>query len=262
MLRKLGALVGSAALIALVASCDDSTGPGAGARTVTLSFAGARPASVSGAQSVRGAQADSLVVVSGDDTLIITSVELVLREIELERQETTIDCDTVADEDACEEFEIGAMLVSLPLAPGASQELSVVVDSGVYTEVEFDIHKPGDDSTDQAFLAANPTWPDTVSIRVQGTFNGTPFVYVTDLNEEQELALVPPLVVSGNAAPTNLTIRLDVSVWFRQPVSGALIDPATANKGGQNENLVENNIKNSIEAFEDEDRDGDQTDED
>jgi hypothetical protein len=262
MLKQLSTLLGTAALLVAVTSCDDSTGPAAGGRTVTLSFAGAKPPGVGGAQAVRGALADSLIVVSGNDSLVITSVEIVLREIELKRQEGVIDCDSVADEDACEEFTLGAMLVNLPLAPGTSQELSVVIDTGVYTEVEFEVHKPGDDSTDQAFLAANPTWPDTVSIRVQGTFNGTPFLYVTDLNEEQEVALVPPLVITEAGTPTNLTIRLDVSSWFRQPGTGALIDPATANKGGQNENLVKDNIKNSIDAFEDEDRDGDETDED
>jgi len=35
-----------------------------------------------------------------------------------------------------------------------------------------------------------------------------------------------------------------------------LIDPATANKGGANENLVKENIKRSMKAFEDKDRDG------
>ena len=39
-----------------------------------------------------------------------------------------------------------------------------------------------------------------------------------------------------------------------------LIDPATANQGGANKSLVDNNIKNSIKAFEDDDHDGDERD--
>jgi hypothetical protein len=35
------------------------------------------------------------------------------------------------------------------------------------------------------------------------------------------------------------------------------VNPATANEGGVNEDLVEENIENSIDAFEDDDRDGD-----
>jgi hypothetical protein len=34
------------------------------------------------------------------------------------------------------------------------------------------------------------------------------------------------------------------------------VDPATANKGGLNENLVRDNIRVSIDAFRDNDRDG------
>jgi hypothetical protein len=59
-------------------------------------------------------------------------------------------------------------------------------------------------------------------------------------------------VAEGSA--TNVTLRLDVARWF---VSGtALVDPATANKGGLNENLVRDNIRASIDAFRDDDRDG------
>jgi hypothetical protein len=53
---------------------------------------------------------------------------------------------------------------------------------------------------------------------------------------------------------------VDVSTWFRS-ATGALIDPATANKGGLNESEVTENIKDSFKAFEDEDRDGDELDE-
>lgn len=38
--------------------------------------------------------------------------------------------------------------------------------------------------------------------------------------------------------------------------AGSLVDPESANKGRENENVVENNIKNSIDAFRDDDRDG------
>jgi hypothetical protein len=46
-----------------------------------------------------------------------------------------------------------------------------------------------------------------------------------------------------------------VDSWFRRG-DGSLVDPATANKGGANEDLVEENIERSIEGFEDDDRDG------
>ena len=63
-------------------------------------------------------------------------------------------------------------------------------------------------------------------------------------------------MVEDNGASINVTVRLDLTVWFRDS-AGNLIDPATANKGGLNEGIVKENIKQSVEAFEDDDQDGD-----
>jgi len=99
---------------------------------------------------------------------------------------------------------------------------------------------------------------DGKSIVVEGFYNLEPFVFETDLNEEQEYDLLPNLVIGEDAPATNITIRLDVSTWFVD-ANGNLFDPATALKGQPNENLAKDNIKNSIDAFEAED--GDDTDE-
>ena len=52
----------------------------------------------------------------------------------------------------------------------------------------------------------------------------------------------------------NVTIRFDIATWFRS--GSTVINPATANKGGANENLVKNNIRASLRAFPDNDRNG------
>jgi hypothetical protein len=65
---------------------------------------------------------------------------------------------------------------------------------------------------------------------------------------------VPPMVV-GESGSADLTLRVDLDRWFRDD-AGALLDPATANKGEPNEGQVKNNIQNGFEAFEDADRDG------
>jgi hypothetical protein len=73
---------------------------------------------------------------------------------------------------------------------------------------------------------------------------------------EQEFDLSPPLTVGADAAAaTNVTIMVDVDAWFRD-LSGTLVSPQDGNKGGQHESLVKENIKQSIEAFEDHDSDG------
>ena len=95
---------------------------------------------------------------------------------------------------------------------------------------------------------------EVVSIRVQGTYNGQAYTFVTDLNVDQRFDLNPALVVDGSTT-TNVTARADISGWFVDG-AGAAIDPNEANKGGEYENVVKDNIKDSIEAFEDRDRDG------
>jgi hypothetical protein len=54
---------------------------------------------------------------------------------------------------------------------------------------------------------------------------------------------------------TELTLFLDLSPWFADG-QGSLVDPRTATDGGANQSLVENNIKRSIDVFEDRDHDG------
>lgn len=256
------------ALAGIFAACGDGLGPGDQA-TVSLSFTAVTGAGVSPSRQAffsRMAAGDTLV--TGSDTLVIDRVQIVMREIELERvnhdacddDSLGVDDDSLGfDDDFCEEFETGPLLIDLPLGGTVEQVLNVAVDTGTYDEIEFDLHKPDDDTAaDLAFLAAHPDFKG-VSIRVTGSFNGTPFVYETDLSEEQEIELDTPLVISASSA-TNLTFRVDLTTWFRG-AGGGLINPQTANKGGQNEGIVKENIKNSIEAFEDRDRDGDDSDE-
>lgn len=250
--------------IVTVAACDGATTAPNG-RSVSLSFAGTPPAGVAAMSgSMPYAIGDSLVLSDGSNTLIITKAEVVAREIELERA-GVVSCDSTMsgnDDDDCEYFSLDARLVTLPLASGVSQALRVDVPAGTYTTLEMKVHKVSDDAEDLAFLAANPTWPEDKSIRVTGFYNGTPFTFVSEVNFEIEEELVPALVI-GETGQADLTVRIDLTRWFRQGLNGALINPATAGKNGANESLVENNIKNSVNVFRDDDRDGeDDEDED
>ncbi len=243
MKRAILSLMSAAALLT---GCSDSVGPGS---QISLSFSGG--ASLS---SPNPGFLSAPSISDGANALVIDTVEVVLRDIELKRVEVA-DCDVIPEPDGCEKFEVGPVLINLPVDGTTSTEITIEIDAGSYTEVEFDIHKvSNDDPEDAAFRAAHPDLLDT-SIRVQGTFNGVAFTYVTDLNEEQEFDLVPPLVIDENTASTNLTIVLDLATWFVD-AQGNLIDPNSANKGGDTENLVKDNIKASIEAFEDRDKDG------
>jgi len=240
----------------LLAGCGEGTGVNGGAQ-ISLSFSAGAGVAGSNFQAAPGlsmSQVASDPITDGTNVLDLTNVELVFREVELERVEVA-DCDDIEPEPVgCEEFEIGPMVVALPL-DGSPLETSVVdIDPGMYDEIEFDIHKLSDDPEDAALLALRPDFDDA-SIRVDGTYNGVPFTFFSDISEELEFDLVPALVIDDVTTSTNITIQFEVAAWFRT-LGGSLVDPASANKGGANESLVKDNIKNAIEAFEDEDHDG------
>ncbi len=231
----------------LGAACGDGTGPsGGGQATLALNLT----TSVTTGTALMAP--DTIRV--GSDELVYDRIELVLREIEFERAEdNACEAQFGDDDDRCEKYEVGPFLLDLPLGPGVNRVFQVSVDTGTYESIEFDIHKPeDDDSTDQSFVASNPGFAD-VSIRVQGSFNGSSFVYTTDDGFEQELDLFPNLMVDS-ARDLAVTLKVDVATWFL--VGGQLVDPALANKGGQFESEVETNIEQSLEAFEDSNGDG------
>lgn len=232
------------------AACADSTGPGK--PPVSLSFS-TKSLISSGALSLADAAAFDVTVTGGGNTLVITRVQLVFKEVELKRSNADL-CpdDASSDSDACEELMLGPVLVELPLTTGVLTPASVSIPAGTYRELELKLHKPGNDARDQAFKAANPTFADT-TIRVQGTYNGRAFVFTSRVNEEMELEFSPPLTIGETGG--NVTVQIDVAAWFRS-LSGAVIDPATANIGGPNEGIVKTNIKVSFRALEDDDRDG------
>lgn len=269
------------AAVGILAACgSDSNGSGPGGDTPVVSFnLAARP---SGAGVVRAAIAEPYTVTDAQgNQLTFDKVEMVLREIELKRADRDIVCgedDDISDDDSndgsdddssaddCEELEFGPILLDLPLGGGAARAFAVEVAAGTYDELEFEIHKPedgdgddDDDAADRAFLAQHPDF-DGVSIRVTGSYNGTPFTYTTDLSVEQETDLVPPLTVATSQS-TELTLFVNLDGWFRGE-GGTLFDPRSANDEGPNEGVAKSNIERSIDAFEDDDRDGEDDDDD
>ena len=258
----------SALLVASYAltACSDATLPGSAER-VSLSFAARGTSTSTSAAAVGAGQVGRITV--GSDEIVITKAQLVLKEVELKlaRGLSTCGADSSSSSssssgddrgrgrgsDDCDEVEQGPVLVDLPLTGEAQQRFDVTVPAGSYRELELELQKPDDDTQrDRDFRAAHPEFART-SVRVEGTYNGRAFVYSARVGAKMELGFSPPIVV--DAAGTNVTVRIDVSTWFRSS-SGALIDPQTANAGGANEAAVAANIQRSFEAFGDRDRNG------
>lgn len=248
-LRWSAAIVLTAALAGLTA-CGDATGPGGG-DSVTLSATAGGGGSTSGSVA---APSFSIEQSDGTNSLTLTRVAVVVRDVELEAAGGECDGDG-GSETTCRDFESGPVLVELPLDGSVATVAGVDVPEGTYDEVEFNIHAPTRGSTeDNALLEEHPEFED-VSVRVEGTYNGSSFVFEQDLMDTQERTLSPALEVTGDGGSVNLTLQLDVSSWFVD-AGGSLVDPETANKGGANENLVEENIRTSIDLIQDDDSDG------
>lgn len=248
--------------IVVVAGCADG-GPAATGR---VQVGVATDASAAGTTGEGALFADTYVDTDGN-TLVLDSAAVVLRKVKLEGENglcvddddeigdsivAAADSGHAGDDDACEvEIRLGPMLVELPLNGGVAHQFTASVDTGTYDEVKFQIHVPSG-SNDAAFLLAHPEY-EGVSIRVVGTYNGTPFVFTTGVTDVQQVDLDPPLVVTEGTA--SFTLMIDLSGWFRTG-AGKLVDPATALGDGANATLVHQNIIRSIHGFGDEDHDG------
>ncbi|MFN2398940.1 MAG: hypothetical protein ABR543_09935 [Gemmatimonadaceae bacterium] len=195
-----------------------------------------------------------MTISDAQGTLVITRAQIVLGEIELKRT-SAAECPnhSGSGDDDCAEIEAGPLLVDVPVGGGFSATVAVAVPAGTYRELELEIEDADDDEVaGVAFLDANPAFRE-VSIRVEGTYNGQPFVFTSALEAEHEIEFATPLVVGSDGL--DITINVDLSSWFRTP-GGALLDPVTANVGGRNADLVTRNIIDSFDAFEDDDHDG------
>jgi hypothetical protein len=241
------ALSALGAALVLTACSDAGSGP-AGESQVSLNLATRSATAAAGAAAL---SAPETYTDAGGNTLEIDRVQLVFREVELENETHQSACETGSSSDGdCAEIELGPFLVDLPLGVGgAARTVTANVPAGTYDEVKFKIRAPDDDTdADAAFVAQHPDFAHT-SIKVEGSFNGTPFTFVSDLEAELKLDLNPPLVVDGTST-TDLTLFADLGTWFRD-AGGNLLDPSSV--GGQ---TVADNIARGFHAFEDENHDG------
>ena len=238
------------AIAALAAAACSDSGSGDDA-TVVFNIASRPAASVGAAMALSGTP-DTLT--DGINELVIDTAQLVIRDLKFHLVETATcndDDDDIDQDDDCDELRIGPYLLDLPLGPGPERVFTVEIPAGSYRDVKFKIHKPNR-SSDAAFVAANPEF-DGKSVRVVGSYNGTPYTYSSDVEASQRSDFDPPLDVEAGAG-TDLTLLVDISNWFR--VNGSLVDPALAGDNQPLGNQVRDNIRSSIRAFRDDDHDG------
>ncbi|MEO5588630.1 MAG: hypothetical protein ABIS03_03505 [Gemmatimonadaceae bacterium] len=204
-----------------------------------------------------------ITISQGADVMVIDKVQLVARKIKLERTNGTCPTPVVessgsgkeSDEDSsdeCPNLRLGPVLLDLPIGDGVAPLIAVDILAGTYDELKLQIHKPTSRPADAAFVAANPNFAG-VSIRVEGTFNGAPYTFTTDLTAVVELEFETPVVVAEGGS-TSLTLQLDVRSWFLGQGGGSLVNPLTLSQQGRSR--VDQNIRASFRAFRDDNQDG------
>jgi len=233
-LRSLAAPLASAGLLALafVACSSSSTKLSMSARTGSAAAAAAAP----------GARAQALAAGGGVN---LTRVRMVVEQIKLEPAADGGSGGGTSDGGVSGEDVIaGPYLIDLSgtaLESGLTQVFDVDAVPGTYDQIKFKIHKLG---------GGDPQFPEMsgLSIKLDGTFNGATFTWTSTLDEEQERE--GTFVITADSA-NNVTLAIDTSGWFVDR-NGAAIDPNDESK----RSIVEGNVKSSIDAFDDDNRDG------
>jgi hypothetical protein len=231
------------ALMLAVGGCSDSD-----MGEVSLQLATRGPAS-----SASGGPAQ-LVVALGPDEILVDEVALVLRKVRLDGAPTASCPEDAEGDSQCAELRLGPVLFDLPLGEGAEPILSAAVPVGTYSGIKFQLHRPTDANEDADFVAGHPEM-EGISIRVLGSYNGTPFTFASDLTEVEDVVFeeAVEVVVDGEVP---VTLHVDVAGWFASEDGAGLVNPSEANDGGPFESLVERQIRESFRAFHDGDLDG------
>jgi hypothetical protein len=210
-------------------------------------------ASMNASSTSSSVEAGQLVITAGGDEIVLDQVGLVLRKVRLEGPSTESCPEETEGDSGCGELEFGPVLFELPLEEGAEGVLNAMVPVGSYTGLKFQLHRPTDANEDADLVSEHPEYDD-ISIRVLGSYNGTPFTFASDLTEVENLDFAGPVEVNAEG-PLPLTLLVRVADWFASE-DGGLVNPADANDGAPLESVVERQIRESFRAFRDGDENG------
>jgi hypothetical protein len=180
--------------------------------------------------SAASAGSPNALVVGG---FTIERVRMVIRDIQLEQEgQEEVDASN------------GPFLIDLAgsdLDGGVTEQFSVEVPAGNYDDLRFVVHKLEDfERTGDAEIDAI-----RASVIVDYSIDGAQGRFTSDLNERQRI--FGNFAVSEGGTLDNVTLVIDPSGWF-----GGGLDP----RDPADKQAIEDAIQASIDAFEDDDRNG------
>ena len=241
-----------------VAACSDGVGPSASS-LISVAF---RVAPATSSVSASRMLSDSTPAL-GASEITLTKVQLVLSHIELSRIDSgCVRADTTDDDVSdrlgdCHEIKLAPMLVDLPITPDAKVELSAPVPPGKYRNLHARLTALTSESRQKGaadFVAANPDFAGK-SVRIEGTYQGKPFTFTTNVRAEIFIPFRPPLDLTDTTKAPAVTVAVDPSRWFKTQ-NGTTIDPTTVGLDQPNNVVIANNIRRSFRVFRDDDHDG------
>ncbi len=213
-----------------VADPDLSDGPGAPVAVAVV--AEATPRSFFAPQAPR-LEGGALLVSGFDGSLEITGVQVVLAEIEAERE--GVECEgSVSD---CPEFLDRSTVLDLPLSQEAVSLGIGRLPEGRYEEIEVEVEGWDDDDELPVDATGLPVvgWPEDAALRVEGRFLPTegdprPFVAYLAMELEAELEFEPELQLGPEGAAIELIIT--PAAWFLDD-EGYVLDLSSIGSGAE-----------------------------
>lgn len=209
-------------LAALVASAACGPGSDGSSNAVTLSARLGSSAGTPGPVQASGIE--------------LSRVRASIRSLRVERKDSKTDVEIAA----------GPLLLDVKgnaLAGSLLELVEAGVPAGTYDKLKLQVHRlsvaPSADFDDLIHRGA--------SILLEGTIDGQPFTFSSALEAELEHEGEFEL----GATATNITLNLDPSTWFSAG-DGSRLDPRVEG----NRAAIEDNIRRSFTAFEDDDEDG------
>ena len=215
---------------------------------------GGSGSTVSVSTAVKSGTAKLSSLPTGSGTVKLDNLYLVVKELELKKASTDHDV---------EELEAGPYVLEVNVTDTGLQTAipSTLVPAGSYKGVEFEIHRVR--STEKLNLQATKggVQLDGLSIVLEGTCTPTattavptpaPTPFAVTSTMEVEVEYESPFVVA-EGAPSNVTLAFDASTWLAGP-DGSTLDPCLHDPKVDAQIMA--NVKASLKAFGDDDRDG------
>ena len=172
--------------------------------------------------------------------IVITEAKALITEVELETEPSGTS-QNIRVEPFVIHFTAGGMI---------SNVVSGNLPEGTFSKIKFKIHKPEDnESIPDAEFREGSSGNQRYSFIIKGTYNGNSFVFKSRRSVNMLFSLPVPVVTGSNSR--NITLVVNPGNWFAN--GSETIDP----RNPSNENIIEDNIKNSFKrAFKDDDRNG------